>query len=249
MIRLALTSALALPLLAVAAPPAQAAERSFANTGFTQLVVEAGDNVTVRKGGFRVMATGDQADLDRLEIRQEGTTLRIGRKKGGWTWRGKDVQVAVSLPDLQALTVSGSGDVTADSAGGDAVSLRISGSGDMAVQAVKAKAVTASISGSGNLGVASVAADSVSASISGSGDITLAGRCTSLNTRLSGSGDLNAAGLACTSADIGTSGSGDVSLKASGSVMARSSGSGDITVAGGARCTSRSSGSGVIRCN
>lgn len=240
------------PLLiasALLATSADAAERRFANTGFTQVIVEASDDVSIAKGGFAITATGDQADLDRLEIRQEGTVLRIGRKRDGWRWNGKDVAVAVRLPALAGVTVSGSGDVTADAADAASVALKVSGSGDLAVQAVRGKALVASVSGSGNLGVASAASEAVSASISGSGDIALAGRCTSLNARLSGSGDLAAAGLACTSADISTSGSGDVSLKASGAVTARTSGSGDVTVTGRARCTSRSSGSGVIRCN
>jgi hypothetical protein len=235
--------------LLAAALPAHAAERSFANTGFTQVVVEANDSVSIRKGGFRLVATGSEADLDRLEIRQEGATLRIGRKRGNWDWRGRSLQVAVSLPALTAVTVSGSGNATADVAEGAAVNLRVSGSGDLAVRDVKTQALSASISGSGGLSVASVASGGVNASISGSGDIALTGRCTTLNARLSGSGDLAAAGLACTNADLATSGSGDVSLKASGAVTARTSGSGDVVVTGGARCTSRSSGSGTIRCN
>jgi hypothetical protein len=234
---------------ALLATAASAAERRFANTGFTQVVVEAGDNVTIRKGGFGVVATGETADLDRLDIRQDGTTLRIGRKKGNWSWRGKDVLVAVSLPALSGVTVSGSGDVTADRAEADAVGLRISGSGNLAVQAVKARSLATSISGSGDLSVNGIAADTVGAAISGSGDMTLAGACTSLDARLSGSGDVAAGSLACTNATLATSGSGDIGVKASGTVSARSSGSGDISVSGGARCTSRSSGSGVIRCN
>jgi hypothetical protein len=236
---------------ALLASPALSAERSFPNTGFTTVIIEGSDNAVIRKGGFSVVATGATEDLDRLQVRQEGSTLRIGRKNGGWRWSGKDVQLMISLPALVGVTVSGSGDVAvADQVGtgGDAA-LRISGSGNLAVPAVKAQALAVSISGSGDMAVAGVVADTVSASLSGSGDMALAGRCNTLDARLSGSGDLDASKLACTGGTISTSGSGDVRLRASGTVSARTSGSGDIMVTGGARCTSRSSGSGVISCN
>jgi dipeptidyl aminopeptidase/acylaminoacyl peptidase len=236
-------------LATLAATTATAAERRFANTGFNKVVVEASDNVAIARGGFAITATGDQADLDRLELRQEGDTLRIGRKKGDWSWRSKGVQLRVSLPALSAVTVSGSGNAAADQAGGAAVALRVSGSGNLAVQAVKATALTASLSGSGNVAAGNVVAETVAASISGSGNMAVAGRCTSLDARLSGSGDLVADKLACTNATVSTSGSGDVSVHASGQVTARTSGSGDVVITGGARCTSRSSGSGTIRCN
>jgi hypothetical protein len=235
----------------LAAVPVVAAERSFPNTGFTHVVIEGSDNAVIRKGGFSVVASGETADLDQLSVRQDGTTLRIGRKREGWRLRSKDVALMISLPALAAVTVSGSGDVAvADQAGtGGDVALRVSGSGNLAVPAVQARALSASISGSGNMAVGGVSAQTVATALSGSGDMAVAGRCTSLDARLSGSGDLDTSRLACTDASVSTSGSGDVSLRATGTVTARTSGSGDILVAGGARCTSRSSGSGVIRCN
>ncbi|OYW14135.1 MAG: hypothetical protein B7Z50_05110 [Sphingomonadales bacterium 12-62-5] len=194
-----------------AALPAHATERSFANTGFTQVVLEANDTVSIRKGAFRLVATGSEADLDRLEIRQEGTTLRIGRKRGNWDWRGRSLQVAVSLPALTAVTVSGSGNATADVAEGAAVNLRVSGSGDLAVRDVKTQALSASISGSGGLSVASVASGGVNASISGSG---------------SGSGDVSLKASGAVTAR--TSGSGDVVVTGGARCTSRSSGSGTI---------------------
>ncbi|OYQ26029.1 hypothetical protein CHU93_12585 [Sandarakinorhabdus cyanobacteriorum] len=233
------------------ATPALAAERSFPNTGFTHVIIEGSDDALIRKGGFSVVASGETADLDQLQVRQEGTTLRIGRKQQGWRLRSKDVQLMISLPALAAVTVSGSGDVAvADQAGaGGDVALRVSGSGNLAVPAVQARALSASISGSGNMAVGGITAETVTTALSGSGDMAVAGRCTNLDARLSGSGDLDAAKLGCTGATVATSGSGDVSIRATGTVSARSSGSGDIMVTGGARCTSRSSGSGTIRCN
>jgi Putative auto-transporter adhesin, head GIN domain len=234
--------------LLAAALPAAAAERRFPNTGFTQIVVEASDDVAIRTGPFAITASGPAAELERLELRQDGAVLRIGRKKGNWRWTSEDVKFAVQLPALAGVTISGSADVTADRASGPAAALRISGSGDLSVQQVSGNALSAAISGSGNLAVGAVAVQSMSIALSGSGDATFAGRCAGLDVRVSGSGDVDAARLACATASIAISGSGDVQANAAQTATVRTTGSGDVTVRGGARCTSRASGSGVISC-
>jgi hypothetical protein len=233
---------------ALLAVPGAAAERRFELTGFSRVVVETSDIVTIRKGGFAVSASGDADDLDRLEFRQSGDQLRIRRKSGRWWSRTRPLAISISLPALTDVGQSGSGKVTADMASGNSVSLALSGSGALAVDQVTAAALRVSISGSGNVATASVKAETVAAAISGSGNVALAGSCRQIDVRISGSGDVDAARLACTNAKVAISGSGDVGLQATGEAQIGISGSGDVTVAGGARCTSRASGSGKVRC-
>ncbi|MCU0890730.1 MAG: DUF2807 domain-containing protein [Sandarakinorhabdus sp.] len=240
-----LLGVLAAALLAV---PGAAAERRFELTGFSRVVVETSDIVTIRKGDFAVSASGEADDLDRLEIRQSGDQLRIKRKPGRWWSRGRPLAITISLPVLTDVGQSGSGKVTADVASGKSVSLGISGSGALAVEQVAAEALRVSISGSGNVAAASVKAGTVAAAISGSGNVAMAGSCRQIDVRVSGSGDVDAARLACTNAIVAISGSGDVGLRATDAAQIGISGSGDVTVAGGARCTTRASGSGTVRC-
>lgn len=239
---------LGLPVAALLASAGNAAERRFDLTGFSRVVVETSDMVTIRKGDFAVSASGEADDLDRLEIRQSGDQLRIKRKPGRWWSRGKPLAISISLPVLTDVGQSGSGKVAADVASGKSVSIGISGSGALAVDQVAAEALRVSISGSGNVAAASVKAGTVAASISGSGNVALAGSCRQIDVRVSGSGDVDAARLACTDAIVAISGSGDVGLRASGNARIGISGSGDVTIAGGARCTTRASGSGTVRC-
>lgn len=224
--------ALLLLTAAVLAAPASAAERRFEASGFDKVAVAGSDNVMIRTGtGFAVVATGETADLDRLEVRVEKGVLHIGRKSGGWSWgsNSKDLNIAVTLPALHGLSLAGSADVQADKGSGDLFDIRVAGSG--------------------NLMLASLETRTANVAISGSGDVKVAGRCGALNVRIAGSGDADLAGLACTNAAISIAGSGDVNAHASGQADVRIAGSGDVRITGGARCSKRVAGSGEVYCS
>ncbi|MBU0866273.1 MAG: DUF2807 domain-containing protein, partial [Alphaproteobacteria bacterium] len=73
----------------VVQPSGTGGSRSFDVADFTAVSLRGADNAEVRNGpAFAVTATGDSALLDRLEIRKDGTTLRVGRKDGDWSWGG-----------------------------------------------------------------------------------------------------------------------------------------------------------------
>ncbi len=220
----------ALLLAAVAAAsPAFAAEKRFDVSGFDKVAVGGSDNVIIRQGnGFSVVATGDQDDLDKLDIKVQRGTLGIGRKSSFWSMMADEVQIIVTMPALRGVSVGGSADVQADRGVGEVFDARLGGSGDLLIGRIDAKTVTAALSGSGN--------------------IKAAGQCSALNVRLAGSGDADLAGLACTTADIRLAGSGNVSARASGEAAVSLAGSGDVLITGGAKCTRRIAGSGEVTC-
>ena len=110
---LAAILASAIPL---AAAPAFAAERNFPVSDFDQLLLSGSTDVTVTTGSrASVVAVGADADIDRMDIRVEGNRLLIGTKRGSWSWTAREgVKVRVTVPNLTAATISGSGDVTQD---------------------------------------------------------------------------------------------------------------------------------------
>jgi len=221
--------AIALVLVALAAPAA-AADRSFALSGFDQVASDSDADVIISTGKpASVEASGPQDRIDRLEIVTEGATLRIRTRGRGGSMSRQPLRVAISLPELRAVTVSGPGDVVADGASGPSFVGRTSGSGD--------------------LKVANLDSNSVKLHTSGSGDVEIGGICESGDFSSSGSGTLRLGGLRCGSVRISTTGSGNALVNASGNADLRTTGSGDITVTGGARCTSRSSGSGNTSCS
>lgn len=217
-------------LATLAAASANAAERRFDLGGFDKVAVSGSDDVSIRHGtGFSVVATGAQDDLDKLDIKVEGGQLKVGRKSSGWNWSGKDVAVAVTMPALRGLAISGSADVRADKGAADVFDVRVSGSG--------------------NVDVASLDAKTTNVSVSGSGDVRMAGRCGAQNVKVAGSGNVDLLALNCVNSAISVAGSGDVMARASGQAAISIAGSGDVTITGGAKCTKKVAGNGNVRCS
>lgn len=219
-----------LMLATLAAVSANAAERRFNVSGFDKVAVSGSDNVDIRTGNsFSVVATGEQDELDRLEVKVEGGQLKIGRKSGMWRWSSKDVRIAVTMPALRGVALAGSSDVTADKGAGDIFDAKVSGSGDLSVAALDARTANISVSGSGN--------------------VVMAGRCGAQNIRIAGSGDVDVSRLACVNSVIRIAGSGDVSARVSGDAAINIAGSGDVIITGGAKCVKKIAGSGNVRCS
>jgi hypothetical protein len=142
----------------------------------------------------------------------------------------RKIAVYVSAKDMNAVAVSGSGNVYfKEGIHAESIRLRVSGSGDM---------------------FGRVDAKNLESSISGSGDVKLAGRAENSAVSVSGSGDFEARGLVTVNTIVRVSGSGDASINASSSVSASVSGSGDVRYTGGAKSISSSkSGSGDVQRN
>ncbi len=214
----------------VVQPSGQGGTRSFQVADFTGVSLRGADNVEVRTGAFSVTAEGDTALLDRLEIRKDGNTLRIGRKDGEWNWGGdKGAKIIVTLPALASADIAGSGDMTVDQAKGD---------------------FSGAVAGSGNLTLASLSGGKADLSIAGSGDINVgAGTATKLDISIAGSGNVGAAGLKASGANISIAGSGNVRAQVSGDADISLVGSGDVELTGGAKCSVSKMGSGDARCS
>lgn len=215
----------------VVQPSGSGSTRNFDVAGFTAVSLRGADDVEVRTGdGFAVTAQGDSALLDRLEIRKDGDTLRIGRKDGDWTWGGdKGARITVTLPRLTGASVAGSGDMTVDRAQGD---------------------FSGSIAGSGNLSIARFAGGKADLSIAGSGDLRIgAGQASEIDASIAGSGDIDAAALKAARGDISIAGSGNLRAQVTGEADISIVGSGNVELTGGARCSVSKMGSGDARCS
>ncbi|MBO9621742.1 MAG: DUF2807 domain-containing protein [Sphingomonas sp.] len=214
-----------------AQPSGTGGSRSFAATGFTSVDLRGPDDVDVRTGAnFAVTAEGDSAVLDKLDIRVDGDTLRVGRKDShDWSMRSeRGVKIHVVMPKLGGASVAGSGNLTADRGEG---------------------AFHASIAGSGNLSIGELRATDADLSIAGSGDIQVAGSATKLSASIAGSGDIDAAGFSASAADVSIAGSGSIRSTVKGEATVSIIGSGDAELTGGAKCHVSKIGSGEARCN
>lgn len=207
--------------------------QSYALTGFTGVEVTGPDDVTIRQGdAFAITAKGPKAELDELEIKLDGSVLAIGRKREGFSFSGRrhnGVEIAITMPKLAKLRLTGSGDIDADTVDGDAVEAIVTGSGDIKIAKLTGKSAEISVSGSGNI---EVAGGSVA-----TGDYSV-----------TGSGNIDADGLVATTLAVSVTGSGDVDAQATGKADIRVLGSGDVELSGGATCSTRKTGSGSATC-
>lgn len=210
------------------------ASRSYALTGFTGVEVAGPDDVTIRQGdAFSISARGRQATLDRLEIKLDGTRLVIGRKREGFRFSSRDeddLDIAITMPRLMAVRLTGSGSVDADRVDGDAVEAALTGSGDLKVAKLTGKSAKIAASGSGNV--------EIGGGTIGSGELGV-----------TGSGNIDADALVATVLAVSVTGSGNVDAQATGKADVRVLGSGDAKVTGGATCTTKQTGSGTATCS
>ncbi len=228
---LILLLALLAPALRLAAAPGREVRNVAA---FTKLGLANSARVVLRQGSpQRVEVEASAADLARLETTVESGKLRIGIKnQEGKMWSNErfegTVTVYVTMPTIEALSVSGSGQLEA-------------------AEAVKASALDLAVSGSGKIMLPQLTADKLNTAVSGSGEIMVAGVCPQHEARISGSGDVRATDLRTEASVIRISGSGNGRLYASRTLEASIAGSGNVYVRGGANVSSKIAGSGRVR--
>ena len=119
----------------------------------------------------------------------------------------KPCLVKITVPTLEGVYCSGSGDIRIDNLKGDQFECQISGSGDVVANG-EVKELELVISGSGDIDTRDLKAEDVYARVSGSGDMDVYA-IKSIRGTVSGSGDINYYGDP-PSTRIRVSGSGDI---------------------------------------
>lgn len=208
----------------------QTESRSVAS--FQAIDLQGGMNLVLRQGPREGVALrGDDNVLPLIETRvaeRDGVpTLSIGTRPGADYSTSNEVVVTVDLKTLSALTLSGAGDVTAES--------------------LKVSALKVVLRGAGNLRVRHVEADELTSRIAGSGDMRWAGRAARVSFSIAGSGDVDAASLEADDVDVRIAGSGDAAVTANKTLKVKIAGSGDVSYGGSAVVTSSVAGSGGVR--
>jgi hypothetical protein len=136
---------------------------------FDSVDLAGSSNVTVHAGGGQsVVVHADDNLLNRVTTQVHAGTLTIGTT-GSFT-TNSPMNVQISVPSLKALTLSGSGVITAANIQAQRLSIRLSGSGAVRTSGTVTR-LDVSLDGSGNAQLAQLAARDVHAVLSGSGRI------------------------------------------------------------------------------
>lgn len=201
-------------------------------SGFTELSFAVPGTVYLSQGNEeKVVVDCDDEIFDNLEFELSGDRLTI-KREGRWNWRdgfrSSDLDVYITMRDIERLSLSGSGQIESeDQLDTDEIRLSVSGSGDMELD---------------------LNSNEIDIRISGSGTIELDGSSEFTKARISGSGKVRAQDMKSKIFEASISGSGNCYVTVEEEVSASISGSGNVYYDGDPkRVISNSSGSGKIK--
>jgi hypothetical protein len=189
----------------------------------------AGELILVQGSTFSVVLEGDEDFLEEIETTVRGNRLII-RHDSWFSFGNKKVTAYVTMPEVEGLSVSGSGKMIAEGS-------------------IRAEDLDMNVSGSGRIELMDLNAESIECSISGSGTIELKGKAEDGELSISGSGDYYGQSFPLSTLDVSISGSGTCRTTVEDDLTARVSGSGDVYYSGSPRVDARVSGSGKVRKN
>ncbi len=220
-------------VVALAAAPASAADRSFTVTDFDRVEVNGPYKVSLTVGkASSAKAMGSREAVDRIAVEVQGRTLRIrpdASAWGGYPGHAEGaVELVVSTASLSRASVNGSGSLSVDRMRGMKLELLLAGSGSIEI---------------GN-----VEADVLWLNQLGSGRIKLAGKTKTFRAESHGSGSLDATAMVADDVQIAADSAGPISLIATRSAKVTSTAAGDVEVTGSAACTVTRRGAGNVRC-
>jgi len=187
-------------------------------------------DLVIKRGPRRdVEINGPESVIERIETQVRGDTLHIDWKSGWfgwWNFSGSNVEIVVTMPEIQALDVSGAGDVTMDDFTGEDFAFELSGAGSFKAQDIEF--------------------DEVSVDLSGAGAAELSGMVANQTVSISGVGEYDARDLESKTARVEMSGAGSASVWAKDSLNVDLSGAGSVEYYGDPRVSQDISGVGSV---
>lgn len=196
---------------------------------FQNLAVSGSINVEIQPGDtYALKIVSDENIIPYVVTDVKGDELQIHYKEKT-NIRNADTRVVITVPFLNNISTSGSGDVISKEAitNNKMIVLKTSGSGDMRLV---------------------VNAPAVKLNGSGSGDFQLSGETKDMECKMSGSGDVDAKDLKAENVQVKIAGSGNVKTYASKTLSASIAGSGNVLYWGNPSLSNVSvAGSGKVR--
>lgn len=199
---------------------------------FTKISLRISGKVYLEQGNtqhVKIVAEDETLEEIITEVKDRTLSIRFPNSNMFRNWNPGKIEIYITVPGIDALTVSGSGDIIS--------------------KEINSRILDLAVSGSGNIDIDKLTSEQVSSSISGSGNITVSGNgvAKELKARISGSGNINAGSFEAEKVDVQTSGSGNCSVISNGEIKARISGSGNVNYSGNPSIDSSVSGSGKVK--
>lgn len=216
------------------AMPAHAAERRVSVGSFDRVKIDGPFDVAYGSGSPQARISGDARAIEDVELRVEGSTLRLRMKGRSWGERPKEaaagatIKVTLSSPSLAEADVLGGGRLVAVRPRGRVLHLFVAGAGEITV--------------------GDVAVDTLEATLAGTGAMTLSGRARAVKLMTNGPGRIDASGLKADDLTVLLDGRGETRAAARYTARVTNTGLGSVTVAGKPKCTVTARASGPVAC-
>jgi hypothetical protein len=139
----------------------------------------------------------------------------------------KPIKYSLQVKNLDAIGLSGAGNITAPALTGDNLNLNTSGAGNMSLAKIQFKQLTTSMSGAGNA--------------------TLDGQADAQTATLSGLGNYGAGNLQSQTANVTVSGAGSATVWATQTLTVQISGAGAVNYYGSPQVQQKISGVGSVK--
>ena len=202
---------------------------------FSEVVMSGGGNVTVLPGEYAVSASAEDDVLPSLRVRSSGGKLHLGREVD-WIDGVRPtlpIEYRVSLPRLDALTVSGNGAAKVRGVdSGDELALSASGAGSIDATPVLAATTVVRVDGAAAVTLAGLDADAFRAVVAGSGHVSATGVADRLDIEVDGSGLYRGDGLQGSSVRVKVHGAGQAFVWAEDRLDADVGGAGRVVYRG-----------------
>lgn len=195
---------------------------------FRALSVGIGGDVEIRLGNSEGVTVETDDNLQALiETVVENGVLRVRPARNNLRLDTRQMKVIVQARTLDKLSISGSGNVSADQLRGEHLTIDVGGSGSLSVDQLNS--------------------ESVAVALGGSGSFKAAGNTERLQVSIGGSGRVQAGQLQTRDAVVSIGGSGQATVWAKKSLGLTVAGSGDISYYGDPKLSTSIMGSGTIK--
>lgn len=228
-----MTAALVLFLILVGIHSVQAENQTRELAAFSEISLRVDAKLHLAQGAKQsVEIVAKSSTLDELVTEVKNRELVIRFKTKTLLWKDFEIgkiEIYVTVPDISALTVSGSGDIFNDGA-------------------INSRILNLTLSGSGSIKLMDLTTERLTATISGSGSIKVDGddETQDLSINISGSGGFHGEDFEAEDVTVRISGSGNAYIHCNNSLIARIFGSGSVFYNGNPRIDQSIGGSGKV---
>ena len=177
-------------------------------SGFEEVELRGMGNLSIRQADSESLTVEAEEDvLPKIKTKVKNNRLIIGPKRNTTINTTEPIDYQLTVENLSALEVSGSGDVEAEGINTDELAVTISGTGDVEISG-EADSQNVDVSGSGDYQAEGLESREASVDVGGSGSATV-NVSDELDAEVSGSGSIEYIGEPTVRQDV--SGTGEVS--------------------------------------